>query len=228
MDRVDARPGGRAARVRAQVHGAVVELVSEGAVDLTLPVVADRAGVSPSTLYRRWGSVPALLDDVAAAGPARTAPLPDTGALEADLQAYARAVSDALAGPLGGLLLRTAVLVATGPGGHLAPGAAPGVSSRVLAERGAQLQHLLDRAAARGEDAPSVDDLLDVVVAPLYLRALFGPAPNHAQADALVDRLLTGRCEAVAPSVAKGVAHTDTQRRGHPRTLGTSPRCGLS
>lgn len=192
-DRVDARPGGRAARVRAQVHGAVVELVGEGVADLTLPVVADRAGVSPSTLYRRWGSVPKLLDDVVAAGPARTAPLPDTGALEADLRAYARAVADTLAGPFGGLLLRTAVLAATGPDGHLSPGAAPGVPSRVLAERGTQLQHLLDRAMARGEEAPSVDELLDVVVAPLYLRALFGPAPDRSQADGLVDRLLAGR-----------------------------------
>ena len=70
---VNARPGGRAARVRAQVHRAVVELVREGMADLTLPAVADRAGVSPSTLYRRWGSVPALLDDVAA-GRDRPAP----------------------------------------------------------------------------------------------------------------------------------------------------------
>ncbi len=155
-------------------------------------MVADRAGESPFTLYRWWGSVPALLEDVVAAGPARTAPLPDTGALGTDLQAYAPAVADALPGPFGGLLLRTAVLAATGPGGHLSPGAAPGVPSRVLAERGAQLQHLLDRAVTRGEEAPSVDDLLDAVVAPLYLRALFGPAPDGAQADALVDRLLAG------------------------------------
>ena len=197
---VNARPGGRAARVRAQVHRAVVELVREGMADLTLPAVADRAGVSASTLYRRWGSVPALLDDVAAAGPARTAPLPDTGALETDLQAYARAVADALAGPLGGLLLRTAVLAATRPGGHLAPNAALGVPSPVLAERRTQLQHLLDRATARGEDAPSVDDLLDVVVAPLYLRALFGPAPDHMQADALVDRLLGGPLQQTSAS----------------------------
>lgn len=193
VDRVGTRPGGRAARVRAQVHRAVVELVGEGVSDLTLPMVAERSGVSASTLYRRWGSVPALLDDVAAAGPARTAPLPDTGALETDLRAYARAVAGALTGPLGGLLLRTAVLAATKPGGHLAPGAAHDVPSRLLAERSTQLQHLLDRTAARGEDVPSVDDLLDVVVAPLYLRALFGPAPDHAQADALVDRLLSGR-----------------------------------
>lgn len=190
-DRVDARPGGRAARVRGQVHAAVLDLAGEGVRDLTLPVVAERAGVSPSTLYRRWGSVGALLDDVVAAGPARTAPLPDTGALDDDLRAYARSVADALAGPLGGLLLRTVVAAATGPGGHLHDGGR--TRSRVLDERTAQLQALLDRAAARGEAAPAVDDLLDVVVAPLYLRALFGPAPDHDQAHALVDRLLAGR-----------------------------------
>jgi AcrR family transcriptional regulator len=190
-DAVGARPGGRAARVRAQVHAAVLDLVGEGASDLTLPVVAERAGVSPSTVYRRWGSVEALLDDVVSAGPARTAPLPDTGSLPGDLRGYARSVADALSGPLGGLLLRTAVAAATAPGGHLHAG---GVGrSRVLDERGPQLQALLDRATGRGETAPSLDDLLDVVVAPLYLRALFGPAPDHVQADALVERLLAGR-----------------------------------
>lgn len=189
-DGVTARPGGRAARVRAQVHAAVLDLVAEATGDLTLPVVAERAGVSPSTVYRRWGTVTALVDDVVSAGPARTAPLPDTGSLHGDLRGYARSVADALAGPLGGLLLRTAVAAATAPGGHLqAPGAG---ASRLLEERKPQLQALLDRAAARGEVAPVLEDLLDVVVAPLYLRALFGPAPDHGQADALVERLLRG------------------------------------
>jgi AcrR family transcriptional regulator len=186
-----ARPGGRAARVREQVHAAVLDLVGDGVGDLTLPVVAERAGVSPSTLYRRWGSVTTLLDDVVSAGPARTAPLPDTGSLSGDLRAYARSVADALSGPLGGLLLRTAVAAATAPDGHLQ--AAGSGASRLLDERRPQLQALLDRATARGETAPALDDLLDVVVAPLYLRALFGPAPDHARADALVERLLAGR-----------------------------------
>ncbi len=187
-DRVDARPGGRAARVREQVHAAVICLARDGVAELTLPLVAERAGVSPSTLYRRWGSVQALLDDVVAAGPARTAPLPDTGTLHDDLRAYARSVADSLAGPLGGLLLRTTVAAATAPGGHLRDGGR--VRSRVLDERSAQLEALLQRAAARGEPAPVLADLLDVVVAPLYLRALFGPAPDRPQADALGDRLL--------------------------------------
>lgn len=204
-DRVDTRPGGRAARVREQVHGAVIEIVREGVAELTLPLVADRARVSASTLYRRWGTVSALLDDVAAAGPARTAPLPDTGALETDLRAYARAVAEALTGPLGALLLRTAVLAATGPTGHLAPGAAPGATSRLLSERSAQLQQLLDRATARGEHTPSVDDLLDVVVAPLYLRALFGPAPDRVLAEGLVDRLLGGAVPVSPRSPARPV-----------------------
>ncbi|WP_030557911.1 TetR/AcrR family transcriptional regulator, partial [Streptomyces exfoliatus] len=61
-----ARPGGRSARVQESVHAAVRELVAElGREALTVPQVAARAGVTPSTIYRRWGDLQELLSDVA-------------------------------------------------------------------------------------------------------------------------------------------------------------------
>src|SRR3546814_20627215 len=64
--RENIRPGGRSARVQESVHKAVCELTAEvGRGEVTVPMIAARAGVTPSTIYRRWGDLPALLADVA-------------------------------------------------------------------------------------------------------------------------------------------------------------------
>jgi hypothetical protein len=48
------RPGGRSAQVQAQVRAALEELVAEqGRERVTVPAVAERAGVSASSIYRR-------------------------------------------------------------------------------------------------------------------------------------------------------------------------------
>jgi hypothetical protein len=62
-------------------------------------------------------------------------------------------------------------------------------SSPVLVERAAQREEMLDRARARGESAPTVTDLLEIVVAPLYFRALFCTSPNGEDVRRLVDGL---------------------------------------
>jgi AcrR family transcriptional regulator len=167
------------------VAQAVIELLGDRTVDeLSIPLVAKRSGVHQATIYRRWGSIPVLLSDLVAAGPARTAPLPDTGTLRGDLDGYATAVAGSLAGPLGVLMLRAAV-----SGIPPEPDRGP---SAVLVERTRQLQEMLDRAAARGELPPSVDELLELVVAPLYFRTLFGRPADAGYARRLVDRLLAG------------------------------------
>ena len=43
-----------------------------------------------------------------------------------------------------------------------------------LRKRPAQLQAMLDRASDRGEPAPRVNDVLDCILAPIYLRCPFG------------------------------------------------------
>jgi hypothetical protein len=62
--------------------------------------------------------------------------------------------------------------------------------SPVLVERTAQLEQMLDRPRVRGESAPTVAELLEIVVAPLYFHALFGPPASGDDARRLVDRLL--------------------------------------
>ena len=62
------RIGGRSARIQSAVHDAVREL---GALttrnQITVPQIAAEAGVTPSTIYRRWGDLQTLLADVAVA-----------------------------------------------------------------------------------------------------------------------------------------------------------------
>jgi AcrR family transcriptional regulator len=200
------RPHGRSARIRGQVHRAVIELLRDRGVDeLSIPLVAERSGVHQATIYRRWGSIPALLNDLVAAGPARTSPLPDTGTLRGDLDGYATAVADSLAGPLGVLMLRAAV-------SNIRPEPYRGPST-ILLERTRQLQEMLDRAEARGEFPPSVDELLELVVAPLYFHALFGQPADAGHARRLVDRLLassaTGQQAKAAPRARRRPARAD-------------------
>ena len=176
------RPGGRSARVRGCVHAAVVELLGEQRWDqVSIPLVAERAGVHQATIYRRWGSIGALADDVATAQLTASAPLPDTGTLHGDLELAAVRFAEAIAGPMGRIVLRAAAL--SEPTDR---------TPAALHTRAEQLQHMLDRAAARGERTPTLIELLEGITAPLYFHALFFGHPADADhARQLVDRLLT-------------------------------------
>jgi AcrR family transcriptional regulator len=180
------RPGGRSARVRAAVHQAVFGLITErGYGNFTVGDVAARAGVADTSVYRRWGTLETLLTDVAITWLTTTAPIPDLGSLERDLHTYAAAVARDVSGPDGLAVLRL-VIALSGAGE-----AAVQARDAFLAERSRQVQGMLDRAGARGERHPEVLDVVDHILAPIYVRTLFGlgeVTPGYA--GALVDRLL--------------------------------------
>ncbi len=177
------RPGGRSARVRAAVHAAALELLEKHQwEELSIPLVAEASGVHQATIYRRWGTMSTLLNDVVNEWSATTAALPDTGSLREDLRLYAAAVAEPLADRLVPLILRAVVL-------EMRPGE-PRQTSAAFLERTRQLQVMLDRAEARGEAVPTLEQLLEIVVAPLYFYALFTGPMSVADASRLVDRLL--------------------------------------
>lgn len=181
------RPGGRSARVRAAVHQAVTDLVAErGYAGFTVAEVAARAGVADTSIYRRWGTLEALTMDVAITWLTTNSPIPDTGTLDGDLRAYAAGVARDVTGPQGLAILR--LVIALSNAGE------SGVAAReqFLAERGRQLQGMLDRAHARGEQPPEALDVLDHILAPIYIRTLFGVGPlTPDYIDSLVDQLPT-------------------------------------
>lgn len=180
------RPGGRSARIGAEVHRAVTDLISErGYGNFTVGEVAARAGVADSSIYRRWGNLESLLTDVALTRLNAQSPMPDSGSLDGDLRTYAAQVAREITGPDGLAVVRLAVAL-TGSGQQ-------GLEARddLRAERTRQLQSMLDRARERGEDAPDALDVLDHILAPMYIRILFGMGPLTPEyIDGLVDRLL--------------------------------------
>ncbi|MFJ7905025.1 TetR/AcrR family transcriptional regulator [Streptomyces sp. NPDC096198] len=175
-----ARPGGRSARVQEAVHGAVRELTGEVGRDaLTVPLVAARAGVTPSTVYRRWGDLQALLSDVAVERLRPEALPEDRGDLTADLMAWAEEFLDEMSSPPGRAYIRDALL--GDPDG--------GNADRCSAYAAEQIAVILDRAAGRDQSAPEVESVIDQVVAPMMYRILFRPEGLDA---AYARRLVSG------------------------------------
>ncbi|GGS89672.1 TetR family transcriptional regulator [Streptomyces daghestanicus] len=176
------RPGGRSARVQESVHAAVRALESEVGRDaLTVPLIARRAGVTPSTVYRRWGDLRELLSDVAVERLRPETEPEELGSLAADLTAWTELFLDEMASPGGRAYVRDALL--GDPDGGNA-----GQCSAYAAE---QIEVVLARAAGRGEAVPDVETVVDRVVAPLMYRILFRPAGLDASyARALVAGLL--------------------------------------
>ncbi|WEO93308.1 TetR/AcrR family transcriptional regulator [Streptomyces sp. FXJ1.172] len=187
MSRQMVRPGGRSARVQASVHTAVRELVSEVGRDaLTVPMIAQRAGVTPSTIYRRWGDLQELLSDVAVERLRPDTAPRDHGALTPDLTAWAEQFLDEMSSPAGRAYIRDALL--GDPDGGNA-----GQCSAYAAE---QIDIILTRATERGEETPGVETVMDRVVSPLMYRILFRPdGLDAAYARGLVAGILgpTGR-----------------------------------
>ena len=167
------RPGGRSARIRAAVHRAVEELLAEGPSEaLTIPHVAARAGVHPTTVYRRWGSLAELTADVASSRFSGDIVVPDTGTLRGDLERWAADVAKDLEDPDVLAVVRAAIGAGGSAGGGLC-----------VADRHAQLSAMLERERARPSahetTVPDVERAADALLGPLYYRAIFSgrPAP---------------------------------------------------
>jgi AcrR family transcriptional regulator len=165
-----ARPGGRSTRVRAAVLRAAFEaLADRGYEATTLPEVARRAGVHPTTIYRRWHSKQGLLTDAMLAYAAESIPTPDTGSLRGDLEQLLRQVITVLAQQPVRALLSAVVADATTASSTLAA-----ERTRYWQERFSHAIVIVERAVERGELAGDVDAyaLIENLVAAAYMRAL--------------------------------------------------------
>ncbi|MDB5775204.1 MAG: TetR family transcriptional regulator [Herbaspirillum sp.] len=184
------RPGGRSARVQESVHQAVNALLAEMPRDeITVAQAAARAGVTPSTIYRRWGDLQTLLADVAVkrfhpdTGPA------DTGSLQNDLEAWAQGYQEEMSSAPGRAMTRDVLA------GMNADGSGPARQCAAITR--SQLQMILNRAIERGESPLDVHDVMDSVVAPLMYRLLFDDVPiDPAFARTRMAMLLAAQTEA--------------------------------
>lgn len=179
-----ARPGGRTARVRADVLSAVrVELVRVGYAGLSYEQISVKAGVHKTTIYRRWPDKNGLVSDALADLAAQAIPIPDTGSVGADLRVLAQSVHRAITSTDGGGLLRAMLSASNAPAVRLP-------IERFWTHRFAAAAEIVRRGIARGEIAREADpdELLEALVAPLFLRVLVTGAPVD---DTVIDRAVT-------------------------------------
>jgi AcrR family transcriptional regulator len=164
MAREMIRQGGRSARIQEAVHRATQDLLKEvGRGEINVPMIAERAGVTPSTVYRRWGDLAQLLADAAAERLRPVAEPDDTGSLAGDLRAFVQQYAEEMASPIGRALLRDV----------LAEKESDFAAVRCCAYTTDHLQTLNRRALKRGEAGFSVDQAIDILIAPICYRILF-------------------------------------------------------
>jgi AcrR family transcriptional regulator len=179
------RTGGRSTLVVAAVRAAVESLVAErGAENVTIALIAERAGVNATSIYRRWGDLSTLINEVAAYRLDPDRPLPDSGDVKADIRAWAHELAEHFGKPANASLLRAgAALANSGP-------------SDCTMSRREEAAVLVSRTGETGNSAaalaaaPTRDQVINHIVAPITYRAIFGPTPlTGDDVDILVDDL---------------------------------------
>lgn len=178
----------RSAAADEAIGAATAALLQEGGfAALTMEAVASRAGVSKHTLYRRAGSPAELIIAFVEGLPAETAPVPDTGDLEQDVRAVTRNAAELIgASPYSRVL--PALVGAIDHDPALAEAAAG-----YFVRRRADLRPVFERGIARGELPAGADPdlLIDLVIAPLYLRRLITRDPiDDAFVEAVVHSVM--------------------------------------
>jgi AcrR family transcriptional regulator len=183
------RPGGRSARVRADVLRSTLEALAEnGASGLTVSEIARRSGVHATSIQRRWGTLQNLTLDALLTYSQEQLPVPDTGNLRDDMVALARLIAAYLNTPLGAALAHAMASVEEDP--QLAESRAQFWQTRYDVTR-----VIVDRAVDRHELAADTDHqiALELLVAPLHFRALLIRQPIEEDwIERMVDTLLRG------------------------------------
>ncbi len=179
------RPGRpRSAGVDEALLDATLQLVGEVGINgMSMDDLAQRAGVSKATIYRRWPSKEALVLDALAHG-IRPFDLADTGSLHADLEAYLHELSERMC---------------TGSTSDVLPdlisAAARDAALREsldewVRNRRQPLNVILGRAVQRGDLAADVDVgiVIDSLIGAFMYRRLLSGAPLDGD---FVDRLIS-------------------------------------
>jgi AcrR family transcriptional regulator len=160
------------------------ELVEAGFANLTYERVAARAGVHKATVYRRWPAKEQLVADALLSYAGQAVPMPDTGSVRQDLQTLTHTVIANITSPPGEELLRTLLSDAARITEITVAGRA------FWNERFSLIAAIIRRGIDRGELPPDTDTdfLIEVLIAPLYLRLLVTGQPLTPEyADRVVD-----------------------------------------
>lgn len=167
--------------MRAAVLEATADLLVAGGLEgVDLTDVARRSGVSKSTVYRRWGTVSALVTEVLADMAETSSPRPVTGTLTGDLLSIARLIQRTLADPRQGRLFAAIIAAAT------CNGETATALARFYRTRTDVFAPVVSDAISRGEapQGTDPDEVIRYLSAPLYYRLMTGNgAPDADDAD---------------------------------------------
>jgi AcrR family transcriptional regulator len=194
MQQAMQRPGGRTARVRADVLRAAGDVLAErGLAGLDLSDVAERAGVGKTTVYRRWGTTTALVADLLVDMAETSSPRSRKASLLEDLQANALLVQKTLDDPRQGSLFAALIAAATCDADTARS------LERFYEVRVAEWTPCVLEAIERGElpDRTDAAAVVRAVSAPLYYHRLtrtgrIGPARARQAARAAAAAALAG------------------------------------
>ncbi|WP_026356857.1 TetR/AcrR family transcriptional regulator [Mycobacterium sp. 141] len=182
------RPGGRTARVRERTLQATVELVAlRGISGLRYEDVAERAGVSRTSVYRNWPQRGKLVSDALSAFAEDAVPMPDSGDIRADLVQFLVALVAAYSTPLGQALVQALGTTRDDP-------EVQQTVNDVFERRLSVLRRRLDRGRDRGE-LPDMDVhfLAEMLTGPVHMWLLRGTRPfTRADAERISDVVLAG------------------------------------
>ncbi len=158
------------------VHAAILRATAEllgkaGYANLSIEGVAQQAGVTRQSIYRRWPSKLALVAELLREV-SESAPLPDAGSLRDDLRALYRLYASYLDTPGGPII--PALVAEAMHDGELAS-----IVGAYVDERRIAAMRVFERAVARGEMRADADPgmLIDLVSAYFWYLKLIRRAP---------------------------------------------------
>jgi AcrR family transcriptional regulator len=159
------RPGGRTEKNRQAVAAAALELLGQGYTEMNSAVVARQAGVSVSTIYRRWPERSDLVREALTLH-SRSLKVPDTGAFETDIQTLARSLSRFFSNP-------TEIAMSATMASYDDPGFAE-LQIEHAEEHLVGLSLPFERAIESGELSHEIDipTLLDMLIGPMIMRTV--------------------------------------------------------
>ena len=186
------RPRGRPRSAIADkaILDAAVDLFAErGFEGFSVEDVADRAGVSKATVYRRYPSKVDLVVEAGSCLATDELTFPDTGNLRDDVRGLARSLVNAFKNTRAGKMMPVMTFER-----RRYPELDAGYR-RFLADRKARTREVLRRGIDRGELPPDTDVAVmsSMLVGPIFHRLMITQEPlNDAFVDALVDAVLHG------------------------------------
>ncbi len=166
---------------------ATADLITEGGYELVeVSVVARRAGVHPTTIYRRWPTRAQLVGEALLERSRTLSPTPDTGSLEADLTRLLRDGAALVRTPAVRAMFQVLLVGSTHPTPEVAA-----ARDRFWAAHLIEARAIVARATARSELPAGTDPatLIDLTVGPALLRLLLmGQELGEPEIGAIVVR----------------------------------------